>query len=170
MEEEVVRIQTIFSGVLPRFNYTHAKVYAALVGGPAKEGKQLVIESGLSKSNTYKVLGELIEFGLIKKLEGETPTYHNHKPIAIYNCFAKKQIKALEENKAILKQIANGKTTAKTQYVIEEDGNGKKQVLDTATKRVIKERNEIKKLQTILHEIEKQLPMEKSKWIAEPFK
>ena len=148
MEEDILKIQRIFSGVLPHFSYSHAKVYCALLASPAKEGRQIISETRLSKPLVYKVLGELIEFGLIRKLDGAVPAYHNCRPVTQYNSFARKQIKMLEEHKNMLKQIAGKKEETTATYIVEEDRNGNSQIVNSKTKTVIREREEIRKLKS----------------------
>lgn len=105
MEEEVIAIQKIFSGLVSGFGLNQAKIYKTLLDGEAKTASQLVKETLIHESVVFRELKALIKNELVQTTGSKPLLYFIDQPLRLLDSQIKKQTKLMEKKQLELKHL-----------------------------------------------------------------
>ena len=161
MNEEVLKIQRIFSGLIEGFGLNHSKIYLALLTGEVKTSRQLIEETRISNEIGYIALRQLIKANLIKKTNTVPPCYFIDSPVKILDTEIRKQTRFLEGKKLELKEIIqNGNNgNGNEEYIIKINSDGR-ELVNRKTRHIIRDPDEIRKIKSELDKLLKEAPDE----------
>lgn len=159
MLELTLKIKEIFEDLVPSFGLNHAKIYSALISREVKNATQLMQETSVSGTKTYKALNDLIKYELVYSTRDRPTAYYTKNPTKDLNNLVNKKISLLEKKPETLKEILNNwQENDQKSYLIQISGTQTK-ITDSYNKIIVKNETEIKtirkQLDTMLEEMEK---------------
>jgi hypothetical protein len=154
LNSTVLALHRIFREIVPRFGFTHAKVYSCLLSAEAKSARQIIQETEIARPIVYRVLKDLIIFGLITETKGSPAVFFAERPVQKAKKLINKRKKELDLRAVELKKIAGCSSgVSEDIFFVCLSGAGKK-LLDRQTRAELKDKN---KLLEIKRTAEKQL-------------
>lgn len=149
---EVFDLKEIYSAFIPRFGTNHAKVYSSFLGNEIKDARRVTQETGLHRVLVYRMLADLVEFGLLKQTSTEPRLYFTEKPLNTFDRLIKRYERLFEQKRNELKKILMCSDTEKIEEYLIKLGP-QTRLLNSKTKEPVKNANEIKSIKQLLEEM-----------------
>jgi sugar-specific transcriptional regulator TrmB len=129
LDTDVLAIPRVFSDLVPRFGCNHAMVYRCLLSVEAKTASSIIRETKLCKQVVYRVIKDLVLFGLIKRIGSGPTMFFADKPVQKMGVLINRKKKLLDEKVLVLKKIIGNATGLSGEdYLIRLNGGQQKLV------------------------------------------
>jgi len=147
MNELVLRVKTLFEGVVSGFGVMHAKVYISLLNGEIKTAKQLSEETGISYNKIYSVLNDLVKERIVACTNSDPKNYRLVDPEKTFEVLVGRKISLLEKRSKEFSKAISGEVEEGTEreYVIKFNEKQTK-LIDNKNKAIVKELSEAKQV------------------------
>lgn len=143
---EISDLKEIYSCLITKFGPNHAKVYSSFLGNEMKDARRVTQETGLHRVLVYRMLADLVEFGLLKHTSTEPRLYFTEKPLNAFDRLIKRYERIFEQKRNLLQKILMCSDSEKIEEYLIKLGP-QTRLLNSRTKEPIKDAREIKSIQ-----------------------
>ncbi|HLC79287.1 MAG TPA: helix-turn-helix domain-containing protein [archaeon] len=152
MDSDILELQRVFDGLVPRFGSNHATVYRCLLCIEAKSARQIIEETRLYRPVVYRILNDLVSFGLVTQLPGAPTMFYAEKPAQKLGSLCGQFKKKIDSKLGNFKKIIDNSTSLSgEEYLIRING-GQSLLINRKTRQASLDEHKLRELKQVIEE------------------
>lgn len=141
MDTDVETVFALYRHIFADFTQNHASIYKLLWRIEPISPENIIAQANISRATTFKILKDLVVFGLVKKTSFKPVGYYAPSPVEIFCAKMKVTVSKLENGKEKLAALMNNSSGLSGEiFLIKRDGGQQTLINKTTRKKISDEK------------------------------